>query len=116
MGSLLSKKDILEKSKPKITRVYVEAFDGDILIRSLSAQKVLKLQDNLIDGKANANYFNNLISLSIVDENNELVYTFDEASELDSKPFNEIILAISEANGMNPDAIAKAKEELQKNL
>lgn len=108
---ILSKADLMNLYKPQ-TKEVVLRNDVGLLIKKLNANDVLELQSTIKDGKPSKDYFLELISISLVDENNKNYLSKSECGNLDPETMNKILSAISEFNNFKIDDV---RSELKEN-
>lgn len=108
---ILNRDDIL-KAALKTRRVSLE--NGDVLIKALPASAVFSMRE-ATDGKApSEDALYKLVALSICDERGNAILSIEDVANLDLVTINTVIAEIYSLNGLNPEAVEKAKAELKK--
>lgn len=102
---MLSKSDIQARQKQDAIQEHeVDSLGGTLRFRKLRASAVIAANDNKKNGDAI------LIARSVLDENDEQMFTGQEASELNADVFAELGAIIARVNGWNTDP-----DEIEKN-
>ena len=109
-----TKNDIVAVTTPKMREVEVEGYC--FLLRALSAYEITKMQVASQNKAEVEEQLFSLISKSVIDDNNEYVFTQDESKNLDPVIYNSLLIEIYDLNQLNPTAVENARQELAKNL
>jgi hypothetical protein len=104
-------RDTLIKASQKTKKIELE--DGDIYIKLLNANQIFQLQNKNKDEAPSESMLFELASICVCDKSGNTFMSPEDISLLDMETINKIIIAIYEFNGLNPDAVAKAKEVLK---
>lgn len=104
-------KEMLLKASRKLKKISLDA--GDIYIKALSANEVFDLKNKTSVEKPDEQTLYFLVSLSVCDKEGKTILEVEDVANLDIETINKIVIEIYEFNGLNPDAVAKAKEQLK---
>lgn len=112
MKKVLTKNEVKNVVKIETRRLEFDELDYDLIIRNLNADAVLKLQKYIENDKPTPEYFFHLIVLSVIDDEMLPVFTLEDAKNLPPNVLNKLLIDISELNGLDKEAVEKAKQEL----
>lgn len=114
--AILTKAQILELEKPKTKVVHVPVWNNEVIIRKLTAGDALKLQKiQAEDGKPTNEYYFTLLSMVIVDESLQPMFTSAEIESFGLDSLNSLLETVLTMNGATVDPVIEATEQL-KNL
>lgn len=110
------KNDVVKMLQPKTREVLVEGDDTAYIIKSLSGYEIIKTQLAGQNGMGAEDQLYDLISKSVIDDNGEFLFTMDEARQLDNIRSNTLMIEVYDLNGLSPEAVKQAKEQLKNQI
>lgn len=117
MATILTKNQILEANDVQTETVEVPEWGGSVIVKTLSGAERDKLEGSIMSQPGERNFTNlraKIVALSVVDEQGNNLFTFDEAVELGKKSaraLDRIFTATQRLSGITPEDV----EDLSKN-
>jgi len=98
----INKNDLLLKIKAKRTTLHLDSIDADVILKGLPSGEVLSLSEKLNKKVITQEQFTfKMISLSVVDDEGELIFDIDTVKELDVEMLTELAEAIAKYNHLD---------------
>lgn len=120
----LTKEQILSINDLEIEEVFIPEWKDSVYVRSLTAFERDKLEQDLIDSKGKASIKNlenlraRLCSISICNENGELLFSPNEVKALGEKnasALSRIFSVAQRLSGLTSDDVENLTKEMEKN-